>query len=121
MSRQHRSAAARAVAAADLSHTPAREAAETAVAVWERQVELAALGRAVRELRARRGFSQEQLGVRSGLHRNYVGAIERGEINATFRVLMKLTRGLHIPFSELIEVFERQRAWAIARRDGDSS
>lgn len=93
MSRLHRPAGARAVAAADLSQTPAREAADTAVAVWERQVELAARGRAVRELRARRGFSQEQLGVRSALHRNYVGAVERGEINSTFRVLMKRTCG----------------------------
>jgi ribosome-binding protein aMBF1 (putative translation factor) len=43
-----------------------------------------ALGRAVRELRARRGVSQEELGFRGNLHRNYVGAIERGEINPTF-------------------------------------
>ena len=54
----------------------------------------ARLGRAVRELRARRGLSQEELGFRAGLHRNYVGAIERGEINPTFRVLLKLERGL---------------------------
>src|SRR5215218_234452 len=39
--------------------------------------ELRALGAAVRELRARRGFSQEELGFRGGLHRNYVGGIER--------------------------------------------
>jgi DNA-binding XRE family transcriptional regulator len=121
MSRTHRPAVVRAAAAADLSHTPAREAAEPAVAVWERPVELGALGRAVRELRARRGFSQEQLGERSGLHRNYVGAVERGEINATFRVLMKLARGLQVPFSELIEVFERQRTWSVATSDGDRS
>lgn len=37
-----------------------------------------ALGGAVRESRARRGLSQEELGFRAGLHRNYVGAIERG-------------------------------------------
>jgi transcriptional regulator with XRE-family HTH domain len=52
--------------------------------------ELVALGRAVRELRARRGISQETLAHRSYLHRNYVGAIERGEINPTFRILLKL-------------------------------
>jgi hypothetical protein len=43
-----------------------------------------------------------------------------GEINATFRVLMKLARGLQVPFSELIDVFERQRTWAGAT-DGDRS
>jgi transcriptional regulator with XRE-family HTH domain len=67
-----------------------------------------ALGRAVRELRARRGLSQEELGFCSRLHRNYVGAIERGEINPTFRILISLSRGLSVPLSELLMVFERQ-------------
>ena len=62
----------------------------------------------MRELRARRGLSQEELGNRSGLHRNYVGAIERGEINPTFRVLLKLEQGLQLPLSEIIELWERR-------------
>ncbi|ADB53605.1 helix-turn-helix domain-containing protein [Conexibacter woesei] len=66
-----------------------------------------ALGRAVRELRVRRGLSQEQLGMASEIHRNYVGAIERGEINPTFRVLLKLERGLDLSLSRLLEVYER--------------
>jgi DNA-binding XRE family transcriptional regulator len=77
---------------------------------WKRTAEHHALGRALLELRARRGLSQEQLGFASGLHRNYVGAIERGEINPTFRVLLKLTVGLRLPLSELIAVYERHRA-----------
>ena len=44
----------------------------------------------MRYTRARRGLSQEELGFRASLHRNYVGALERGEINPTFRVLLKL-------------------------------
>jgi transcriptional regulator with XRE-family HTH domain len=68
-----------------------------------------ALGHAVRELRARRGLSQEHLGYRSDLHRNYVGAIERGEINPTFRVLLKLERGLQLPLSEVVECYERHQ------------
>lgn len=67
-----------------------------------------ALGAAVRELRARRGLSQEHLGFAGGLHRNYVGAIERGEINPTLRILLKLCHGLAIPLSELTTVYERQ-------------
>ncbi len=43
------------------------------------------LGRAVREIRARFVLSQERVGLTAGLHRNYVGAIERGEINPTFQ------------------------------------
>jgi len=69
--------------------------------------EHAALGAAVRELRARRGLSQEELEFVSGLHRNYVGAIERGEINATFRILLKLERGLGLPLAELVRLDER--------------
>lgn len=50
----------------------------------ERRRELRALGAALRELRTRRGYSQESLGFRAELHRNYVGGIERGELNVTF-------------------------------------
>jgi transcriptional regulator with XRE-family HTH domain len=68
---------------------------------------LHALGQAVRELRARRGLSQEWLGFRAGLHRNYVGAIERGEINPTLRTLTPLMGGLMLPLSELVLLYER--------------
>ncbi len=64
------------------------------------------LGRAVRELRARFGHSQESLAFESGLHRNYIGALERGEINPTFSTLMRLCRGLPIALSELIGLYE---------------
>ncbi len=74
------------------------------------------LGRAVRELRVRRGLSQEALGERSGLHRNYVGAIERGEINPTFRVLMKLAEGLGFELSEVIQLWEERSAEPPPRR-----
>jgi transcriptional regulator with XRE-family HTH domain len=66
-----------------------------------------ALGRAVLEARARRGISQEELGFRAKLHRNYIGAVERGEINPTFKTLLALTRGLTPPLSELIGLYER--------------
>jgi transcriptional regulator with XRE-family HTH domain len=66
-----------------------------------------ALGAAVREMRGRRGMSQEALGFASGLHRNYVGAVERGEINPTFRILLKLERGLGMSLAELVRIYER--------------
>ncbi len=71
--------------------------------------ELRALGAAVREVRARRGLSQEELGFAGGLHRNYVGGIERGELNVTFRILLKVARGLNVPLSELVGLYERNR------------
>jgi transcriptional regulator with XRE-family HTH domain len=67
------------------------------------------LGRAARFLRARRELSQKILGKRAGLHRNYVGAIERGEINPTLRVMLKLIDGLDVPLSQLIGDYESLR------------
>lgn len=72
--------------------------------------EYVTLGRAVRELRARRSLTQEALGRESALHRNYVGAIERGEINPTFAVLLKLADGLTVTLSELFALYEHRRA-----------
>lgn len=69
-----------------------------------------AFGRAVRELRARQWMSQEGLGFRAGLHRNYVGALERGETNPTFRTILRVVRGLDMPLGELVAVYERQVA-----------
>jgi transcriptional regulator with XRE-family HTH domain len=75
-----------------------------------RSVEHAVLGRSVRELRGRFHLSQERVGLGGGLHRNYDGAIERGEINPTFAVLLKLADGLTVPLSELFALYERRRA-----------
>ena len=73
-------------------------------------------GGAVRETRARRGLSQEALGARARLHRNYVGAIERGEINPTLRVLYKLARGLELPEWELLKLADQRHAERISAR-----
>ncbi|MDW5595115.1 helix-turn-helix transcriptional regulator [Conexibacter stalactiti] len=36
------------------------------------------------------------------MHRNYVGAIERGEINPTFQTLLAVAAGLGLPLSEIV-------------------
>jgi transcriptional regulator with XRE-family HTH domain len=75
-------------------------------------------GHAVCESRARRGLSQEKLGFRAKLHRNYVGAIERGEINPTLRVILKLSKGLQMWPSELAELTELR--WEALRNENDA-
>lgn len=66
-------------------------------------------GAAVRELRACRQLSQEELGFRAKLHRNYVGALERGEINPTFKTLRALAVGLDVELSSLIRLYEERQ------------
>jgi transcriptional regulator with XRE-family HTH domain len=61
-----------------------------------------ALGRAVREYRGGRRLSQEELGFRSGMHRTYVGGIERGERNPTYENLLKLAGALDVDAWELL-------------------
>ena len=56
-------------------------------------------------IRARRqdlGWSQEELADRSGLHRTYVGGIERAERNITLRVLGVLATALGTNASALL-------------------
>jgi len=75
-----------------------------------------ALGRAIREVRARRAISQEELGFRATLHRNYIGAIERGEVNPTFLTLLRITSSIEIRLSGLIVLYERREAETVAAR-----
>ncbi len=80
--------------------------------------DLRALGWAIRETRARRGLSQDRLGIKAGLHRNYVGAVERGETNPTFKTLVLVCAGLAVPLSELMTVYERhaqEQVWTAVR------
>jgi transcriptional regulator with XRE-family HTH domain len=68
-----------------------------------------AFGRVIRELRTEQGISQEELGNRTGLHRNHVGQVERGELSPTLTSVEVLADALGLPPSELIARSERLR------------
>lgn len=61
---------------------------------------------AIRHYRRRIGISQEALAARSGLHRTYVGGIERGERNPSLLKLVSLADALEVKLSEVIACFE---------------
>ncbi len=62
----------------------------------------AAVGRTLRALRERKGWSQEELGFRADLHRNYIGGIERGERNVGVENIAKLAKALGIRPRDLL-------------------
>lgn len=68
--------------------------------------DLTTLGLAVREHRRMLGLSQEELAERSGLHRNYIGGVERAERNVSYLNLLKIAAGLELRLSELIRLIE---------------
>jgi len=60
------------------------------------------LGRALREYRLARGLSQEQLAELLGVHRTYMGGIERGERNLTLKSVERIAEHLALPPLELL-------------------
>jgi len=60
-------------------------------------------GQRVRALRMKKGISQEELAERCGVHRTYMGRIERGETNITLTNIHKVARGLGISPAFLID------------------
>lgn len=57
----------------------------------------------VRGARERLGISQDELAHRSGLHRTYVGGIERGERNISLASLAKLADALAVAPADLLK------------------
>ena len=62
----------------------------------------AEVGRKIRELREAKDWSQEELAFKAGLHRNYVGGIERGERNVAILNIARLARALGVRPRELL-------------------
>jgi transcriptional regulator with XRE-family HTH domain len=59
------------------------------------------LGLNVQGLRRARGWSQEELAERAGLHRTYVSGVERGVRNPTITIVEKLALALGATIGEL--------------------
>jgi transcriptional regulator with XRE-family HTH domain len=64
---------------------------------------LVKFGNKVRERRLALGLSQEKLGYKAGIHRTYVGMIERAEKNITLTNIEKIAKALGISRDKLIK------------------
>ena len=62
----------------------------------------------VHRLRGKIGISQEELGVRAGVHRTYISQIERGIQSPTLSVMLKLARALGMPAAKLVAAVENK-------------
>jgi len=61
------------------------------------------LGLSIRGLREKANISQEALGQIAGLHRTYIGAIERGERNPSVLSLKKIADALNVTLGDLFD------------------
>ena len=78
---------------------------------------LRGLARVIRRLRERRGYSQDRFAVVIGVHRTYMGHLERGTVNPTLRTLDLVARGLDLSIPELLTLAAKEgNEGPIARR-----
>jgi len=75
---------------------------DTLLTKKERETIRVGFGKLLRAKRNALGISQEELAFRSGLHRTYVGSIERGERNLSLENIFIFAKALQCSPSELI-------------------
>jgi transcriptional regulator with XRE-family HTH domain len=63
-------------------------------------------GQALRELRKKRGISQENLAFESGYHPTYIGQLERGKKSPSLRAILSLAKALNTSGSEVVRRVE---------------
>lgn len=62
-----------------------------------------AVGNRIRDLRQKKGISQEGLADEAGMHRTYMWGIERGRRNPSLGHLTRIADALDVPLASLFE------------------
>jgi transcriptional regulator with XRE-family HTH domain len=60
-------------------------------------------GKRIRQYRLARGLSQEELAEKANLHRTYIGAVERGERNASLKSILRIAKALEVSLEEVFK------------------
>lgn len=69
--------------------------------IMDNNLILVQFGKKVQELRKEQNLSQEQLAELAGVHRTYIGMIERAEKNITLRNIEKIAIALNVEVKSL--------------------
>jgi transcriptional regulator with XRE-family HTH domain len=67
-----------------------------------------AFGRTVRRLREKKGLSQEKLAELAGIHRTYIGDVERGTRNIALANMTRIAKALGTALSRIIADMEKE-------------
>ena len=66
------------------------------------------LGNNIKKFRLEKGFSQENLALRAGIHPAYLGRLERGEKCPTLDTVFKICDALSVPVADIITFSEKE-------------
>ena len=61
------------------------------------------VGKTIKKLREKQKVSQEELSFRAGIHRTYMGRVERGKQNLSLLNIIKVAEGLKVHPSVLLK------------------
>lgn len=78
----------------------------------------ATLGHTIRDLRSAAGFSQEKFAAAVGLHRTFMGNLERGRTNPSLETLERIARVLGLSVAALMGAVEQRRGAEPAQLGG---
>jgi transcriptional regulator with XRE-family HTH domain len=61
------------------------------------------LGEKIRAYRKKAGLTQEKLAERSDLHHNFIGEVERGNLDISLGSLVKIAKAMKVRVRDLVE------------------
>ncbi|HVE90923.1 MAG TPA: helix-turn-helix transcriptional regulator [Actinomycetota bacterium] len=67
------------------------------------------VGKVIAEERRKQGLSQEALAHRSGLHRNHIGLVERGQKGLSVKALFAICSTIGLRPSEILRLVEESQ------------